>query len=240
MNSDIQLMKTKRLLAEAKAEEQMLARRARAAAAPDAPDQPPSPASLATGQGQGGEGGTDSDPMGFDSPQDRELADAYREASEAMRVREGRTARRSALPADDRLDDQAMIIHKLEMQVSMAKDMSTLTAKYYGCQDTDELLIYIHENSLLAFSSRLLSLLTAPAFQLVAEALGHKYQESLDPTGDKHKLEHILRTIKDIPGPVTLATVRALRAARLPLHRHMTTTEYKQEVQKRVAQRAAL
>jgi hypothetical protein len=37
MNSDIQLMKTKRLLAEAKAEEQMIARRARAAAAPDAP-----------------------------------------------------------------------------------------------------------------------------------------------------------------------------------------------------------
>jgi hypothetical protein len=159
--------------------------------------------------------------MGFDSPQDHELADAYREASEAMRVREGRTARRSALPADDGLDDQAMIIHKLEMQVSMAKDMSTLTAKYYGCQDTDELLIYIYENSLLAFSSRLLSLLTAPAFQLVAEALGHKYQESLAPTGDKHKLEHILRTIKDIPGPVTLATVRSLRAVRLPLRRHM-------------------
>jgi hypothetical protein len=41
MNSDIQLMKTKRLLAKAKAEEQMPARRARAAAAPDAPDQPP-------------------------------------------------------------------------------------------------------------------------------------------------------------------------------------------------------
>jgi hypothetical protein len=70
----------------------------------------------------------------------------------AMRVREGLTARRSALPADDRLEDQAMIIHKLEMQVSMAKDMSTLTAKYYGCQDTDEVLIYIYENSLLAFS----------------------------------------------------------------------------------------
>jgi len=33
-----------------------------------------------------------------------------------------------------------MIIHKLEMQVSMAKDMSTLTDKYFGCQDTDELL----------------------------------------------------------------------------------------------------
>jgi hypothetical protein len=81
--------------------------------------------------------------MGFDSPQDHELAVAYREASEAMRAREGRTARRSALPADDRLDDQAMTIHKLEMQVSMAKDMSTLTAKYYGCQGKDELLIYI-------------------------------------------------------------------------------------------------
>jgi hypothetical protein len=39
-----------------------------------------------------------------------------------------------------------MIIHKLEMQVSMAKDMSTLTAKYYGCQDMDELLIYIYVN----------------------------------------------------------------------------------------------
>jgi hypothetical protein len=56
--------------------------------------------------------------MGFDSPQDHELADAYREASETMRAREGRTARRSAPPADDRLDDQAMTIHKLEMQVS--------------------------------------------------------------------------------------------------------------------------
>jgi hypothetical protein len=78
--------------------------------------------------------------MSFDSPQDHELADAYREASEALRAREGRTARRSALPADDRLDDKAMIIHKLEMQVSMAKDMSTLTDKYFGCQDTDELL----------------------------------------------------------------------------------------------------
>jgi hypothetical protein len=133
-----------------------------------------------------------------------------------------------------------MIIHKLEMQVSMAKDMSTLTAKYYGCQDTDELLIYIYGNSLLAFSSRLLLLLTAPAFQLVAEALGHKYQESLAPTGDKHKLEYILRTIKDIQGPVTLATVRALRAASLPPRRHMTTTEYKQDMQKREAQTAAL
>jgi hypothetical protein len=61
MNSDIQLMKTKRLLAKAKAEEQMLSRHARAAAAPDAPDQPPSPASFSAGQGQGGEGGTDSD-----------------------------------------------------------------------------------------------------------------------------------------------------------------------------------
>jgi hypothetical protein len=61
----------------------------------------------------------------------------------------------------------------------------------------------------------------------VAEALGHKYQEPLAPTGDKHKLEHILRTIKDIPGPVTLATVRALRAARLPLCRYMTTTKHK-------------
>ena len=59
MNSDIQLMKTKRLLAEAKAEEQMIARRARAAAAPDVPVRPASPASLAAGQGQGGEGGTD-------------------------------------------------------------------------------------------------------------------------------------------------------------------------------------
>jgi hypothetical protein len=126
MNADIQLMKTKRLLAEAKAEEQMIARRARTAAAPDVPVQPPSPASLAAGQSQGGEGGTDSDPMGFDSPQDHELTDAYREA---MRAREGRTARRSALPADDRLYDQAMIIHKLEMQVSMAKNMSTLTDK---------------------------------------------------------------------------------------------------------------
>jgi hypothetical protein len=135
MNSDIQLMKTKRLLAEAKAEEQMVARRARAAAAPDVPVLPPSPASLAAGQGQGGEGGTDSDPMGFDSSQDHELTDAYREASEAMRAREGRTARHSTLPADDRLHNQAMTIHKLEMQVSMAKDMSTLTAKYYGCQD---------------------------------------------------------------------------------------------------------
>jgi hypothetical protein len=133
-----------------------------------------------------------------------------------------------------------MIIHKLEMQVSMANDMSTLTAKYYGCQDTDELLIYIYANSLLAFSSRLLSLLTVPAFQLVAEALGHKYKESLAPTGEKHKLEHILQTIKDIPGPVTLATVRALRAARMPPRRHTTTTEYKQEMQKRVAQTAAL
>jgi hypothetical protein len=167
MNADIQLMKTKRLLAEAKAEEQMIARRARAAAAPDVPVRPSSPASLAAGQGQGGEGGTDSDPMGFDSPQDHELADAYREASEAMRAREGRTTRRSALQADDSLDDQAMIIHKLEMQVSMAKDMSTLTDKYYGCQDTDELLNYIYANSLLAFSSRLLSLLTASAFQLL-------------------------------------------------------------------------
>jgi hypothetical protein len=132
MNSDIQLMKTKRLLAEAKAEEQMLARRTSAAAAPDVPVRPPSPPSLTAGQGQGGEGGTASDPMGFDSPQDHELADAYRAASEAMGAREGRTTRRSALPADDRLDDQVMIIHKLEMQVSMAKDMSTLTDKYYG------------------------------------------------------------------------------------------------------------
>jgi hypothetical protein len=41
MNSDIQLMKTKRLLAEAKAEEQMIARRARAAAALDVPVLPP-------------------------------------------------------------------------------------------------------------------------------------------------------------------------------------------------------
>jgi hypothetical protein len=57
MNTDIQLMKTKHMLAKAKAEEQMLARRARAAAAPDAPDQPPSPASLAAGQGQGGREG---------------------------------------------------------------------------------------------------------------------------------------------------------------------------------------
>jgi hypothetical protein len=178
--------------------------------------------------------------MGFDSPQDHGLADAYREASEAMRAREGRTERRSALPADDRLDDQAMIIHKLEMQVSMAKDMSILTDKYYGCQDTDELLNYIYANSLLAFSSRLLSLLTVPAFQLVAEALGHKYKESLAPTGEKHKLEHILQTIKDIPGPVTLSTVRALRTARMPPRRHMTTTEYKQEVHKRMAQTAAL
>jgi hypothetical protein len=78
------------------------------------------------------------------------------------------------------------------MQVSMAKDMSTLTDKYY---DADELLNYIYENSLLAFSSRLLWRLTAPAFQLVAEALGHKYKESLVPTGEKHKLEHILQTI---------------------------------------------
>jgi hypothetical protein len=209
INSDIQLMKTKSLLAEAKAEEQMIARRARTAAAPDVPVRPPSPASLAAGQGQRGEGGTESDPMGFDSPQDHELADAYREA---MRAREGHTARRSALPADDRLDDQAMIIHKLEMQVSMAKDMSTLPDKYYGCQDTDEMLSYIYTNSLLTFSSRLLSLLTAPAFQLVAEALGHKYKESLAPTGEKHKLEHILQKIKDIQGPVTLSTVRALRA----------------------------
>jgi hypothetical protein len=178
--------------------------------------------------------------MGFDSPQDHELADAYREASEAMRAREGRTTRRSALPADDSLDDQAMIIHKLEMQVSMAKDMSTLTAKYNRCQDTDELLNYIYANSLLAFSSRLLSLLMAPAFQLVAEALGHKYKESLAPTGEKHKLEHILQRIKDIPGPVTLSTVRALRAARMPQRRHVTPTKYKQEVQKRVAQTAAL
>jgi hypothetical protein len=81
--------------------------------------------------------------MGFDSPQDHELADAYREASEAMRAREGCTARHSALPADDRPNDQAMTIHKLEMQVSMANDMYTLTDKYYGCQDTDELLTYI-------------------------------------------------------------------------------------------------
>jgi hypothetical protein len=44
MHSDIQLMKSKRLLAEAKAEEQMIARRARAAAAPDVPVRPPSPA----------------------------------------------------------------------------------------------------------------------------------------------------------------------------------------------------
>jgi hypothetical protein len=80
MNTDIQLMKTKRLLAKAKAEEQMLARSGRAAATPDAPDQPPSPALLTAGQGQGGEGGTDSDPTGFDSPQDHELADAYRKA----------------------------------------------------------------------------------------------------------------------------------------------------------------
>jgi hypothetical protein len=79
-----------------------------------------------------------------------------------------------------------------------------------------------------------------PAFQLVAEALRHKYQESLAPTGDKHKLEHILRTIKDIQGPVTLAAVRALRAARLLLRRHMTTTAYKLEVQKREARTAAL
>ena len=57
MNSDIQLMKTKRLLAEAKAEEQMIARRARAAAAPDVPVRPSSPASLAAGQGQGGREG---------------------------------------------------------------------------------------------------------------------------------------------------------------------------------------
>jgi hypothetical protein len=133
-----------------------------------------------------------------------------------------------------------MIIHKLEMQVSMAKDMSTLTDKYYGCQDADELLNYIYANLLLAFSSRLLWLLTAPAFQLVAEALGHKYKESLAPTGEKHKLEHILQTIKDIPGPVTLSTVHALRTARMPPRRHMTTTKYKQEVQKRVAQTAAL
>jgi hypothetical protein len=54
MNSDIRLMKTKRLLAEIKAEEQMIARRTRAAAAPDAPVRPSSPASLAAGQGQGG------------------------------------------------------------------------------------------------------------------------------------------------------------------------------------------
>jgi hypothetical protein len=105
MNSDIQLIKTKRLLAEAKAEEQMIARRAHAAAAPDVPVWPLLPASLAAGQGHGGEGGTDPDPMGFDSPQDHELADTYREASEAMRARKGRTARRSALPDDDRLDD---------------------------------------------------------------------------------------------------------------------------------------
>jgi hypothetical protein len=56
MNSDIQLMKTKPLLAEAKAEEQMIARCARAAAAPDVPVRPSSPASLAAGQGQGGVG----------------------------------------------------------------------------------------------------------------------------------------------------------------------------------------
>jgi pyruvate-formate lyase len=55
MNTCIQLMKTKRLLAEAKAEEQMTARRARAAAALDVPVRPPSPALLAAGQGQGGE-----------------------------------------------------------------------------------------------------------------------------------------------------------------------------------------
>ena len=51
MNSDIQLMKTTPLLAEAKADEQRLARRARAAAAPDVPVRPTSPASLAAGQG---------------------------------------------------------------------------------------------------------------------------------------------------------------------------------------------
>jgi hypothetical protein len=113
-----------------------------------------------------------------------------------------------------------MAIHKLEMQVSMANDMSTLTAKYYGCQDTDELLIYIYANSLLAFSSRLLSLLTAQAFQLVAEALGHKYKESLAPTGEKHKLEHILQTIKDIPMPVALSTVRARRRAHAAVQAH--------------------
>jgi hypothetical protein len=159
MNSDIQLMKTKHLLAKAKAEEQRLARRACAAAAPDVPVRPTSPASLAAGQGQGGEGETDHDPMGFDSPQDHDLSDAYREA---MRAREGRTAHRSALPDDDRLYDQAVLIHKLEVQISMAKDKSMLTDKYYGCQDTDQLLNYIQSNSLLAFSSRLLSLLTAP------------------------------------------------------------------------------
>ena len=54
MNSDIQLMKTKHLLAEAKAEEQRLAQRACAAAAPDVPVRPTSPASLTAGQGQGG------------------------------------------------------------------------------------------------------------------------------------------------------------------------------------------
>jgi hypothetical protein len=73
MNTDIQLMKTKRLLAEAKAKEQMIARRARAAAAPDAPVCPPSPASLAAGQRQVGEGGTDSDPMGLTLPRTRSL-----------------------------------------------------------------------------------------------------------------------------------------------------------------------
>ena len=65
--------------------------------------------------------------MGFDSPQHHDLANAYREA---MRAREGRTTHRSALPDDDRLDDQAMLIHKLEMQISMAKDKSMLTNKY--------------------------------------------------------------------------------------------------------------
>jgi hypothetical protein len=44
MHSDIQLMQTHHLLAEAKAEQKILARRARTAAAPDAPDASPSPA----------------------------------------------------------------------------------------------------------------------------------------------------------------------------------------------------
>jgi hypothetical protein len=57
MKADIQLMETKRPLAEAKAEEQMIAQRERAAAAPDVPVRPPSPASLAASQGQGGREG---------------------------------------------------------------------------------------------------------------------------------------------------------------------------------------
>jgi hypothetical protein len=219
MRSDIKMMDTKRRLLEAKAKEQMLARRARAAAAPDAPDQSPSPTSRSAGQGQEGEGGADSDPMGFESPQDHELAAAQREAFATLRVCGGRTSRRSGLPDDDdtdgSLDAQARIVNHLEMEVNMGKDMSLLTAKYFGCRDEDELLNYIYENSLHAFSTRLISLMTAPAFQLVAEALGHKYQEPLAPTGDGNKLEHILQTIKDFPGPVTLATIRALRSAHL-------------------------